>query len=1003
VAEDERSARLVLACFALSGFAALLYQTAWTHEFAFVFGTSELAVATVLAAYMGGLSLGSAVAGRLAPRIRRPVLAYGLLELGVALAALGVPRAVAASTALTVALFGGAPEPPAAAGALLPAFQLLLAFAILLVPTALMGATLPLLARHAVRGEEELGPRIAVLYAANTAGAVLGTLAAAFALLPALGLRGAVQVGVAANALVFALAAAIARRAPAAPPAAAAPAPATEPGAGRRRWVLPLILVSGAVSFGYEVLWTRLLAFVLGGSVYAFATMLASFLVGIAAGSALATRAARTPAAAARGFAVAQLCVAAASLAAFRAVDALPGLVGPAAGALPGRAALAGGLLLLPSTLAIGATFPLAVRVLARGPADAGPASARVYAWNTLGAIAGALGAGFALIPALGFERSAALFAAVSLALALTSALALAPRSNGLALVSAAGLALLPWVHPAAPERLLRSSPLARAPVAGEIVYSAVGRSATVLLVESQGAWKLRSNGLPEAAILPPGRFRADDVNAWLAALPTLLRPAARSLLVVGLGGGALLEAAPASLASIDVIELEPQIVEANRRVAAVRARDPLADPRVHIVENDARGALLLTRRRWDAIVSQPSHPWTAGASHLYTREFFELVKGHLAPGGVFVQWIGLGFVDEGLLRALVSTLTSVFPQVRVYQPGDLPALLFAASQEAFPPESVLEDARRADAAACDALALFDPEDLAAALRLDAEGARRFAAGAPVIRDDRNLLEMRAPRVRGRALKSRELDALFAPFDPLASPRGLRAALLVRRLAARSETARARRVAAAAEDPASRRLAAALLEAARGGAAAETALRAVLAAEPGATDARAALALWEQRTRGAEAAAQVAGGLPAPEAAVAAGWLAASRGDWRAVARLDPDLEVVAPHSVLHPEALRLRVRWRLETADGGERSRAVFLANALAALRLGHADRLLRVRAASAAGLAAAALGDLEELAGADRSPAGRRGVLAALRELPADPALAARRDALEARLSPR
>ena len=193
----DRTFQLLLLCFFLSGFAALLYQTAWTRELAFVFGTSELAVAAVLAAYMGGLALGAALAARLAARIARPVLAYGLLELAIALSALAVPRRSRPSHR---ALRRAARRQPGAARAGRPRRRALLqlagAFAVLLPPTAFMGATLPLLARHAVRSERQLGPRVGVLYAVNTAGAIgRDALCAAFWLIPELGLRRTVWVG----------------------------------------------------------------------------------------------------------------------------------------------------------------------------------------------------------------------------------------------------------------------------------------------------------------------------------------------------------------------------------------------------------------------------------------------------------------------------------------------------------------------------------------------------------------------------------------------------------------------------------------------------------------------------------------------------------------------------------------------------------------------------------------------------------------------------------------
>jgi hypothetical protein len=265
---------LLLACFFLSGFAALIYQTAWTRQFAFVFGTSELAVATVLAAYMGGLAAGAVAAARFVGRVRRPVLVYGVLELGIALAALCVPAALGAATALYVELFGGSSDPADAGGLVAALFYLVSSGAILLVPTGLMGATLPLLARHAVRRESEIGSRVGLLYAINTVGAVAGAVGAGFVLLPRLGLLSTIHVGVAVNGLVFLAAALVARGAE----PLAAPGPRSEAAPTTGGWILPMVMISGAVSFSYEVLWSRLLGHLLGGSVYGFATMLASFL-----------------------------------------------------------------------------------------------------------------------------------------------------------------------------------------------------------------------------------------------------------------------------------------------------------------------------------------------------------------------------------------------------------------------------------------------------------------------------------------------------------------------------------------------------------------------------------------------------------------------------------------------------------------------------------------------------------------------------------------------------
>jgi len=1015
VAERDRSLALVLLCFLLSGFAALLYQTAWAREFAFVFGTSELAVATVLAAYMGGLSTGAALAGWLAPRIRRPVLTYGLLELGVGASALAVPLAIAASVRLAVALFGGAPEPPDASRGALPLFYLAASFAILLIPTGLMGATLPLLARHAVHTERQLGPRVALLYGLNTAGAVLGTLAAAFVLLPALGLRTTVAAGAGVNGVVFVLAALVARRAPPLPPAPAARRGAR--GSSWRVWrgrgpelVLVLILASGALSFTYEVLWTRLLGHVLGGSVHAFATMLASFLAGIALGSAAASRWARSREGAARAFAAVQVGIALASLGAYALVDRLPEaarlLDARPTGSLAAGALLAAGVL-LPSTLFIGATFPLAVRVLARDERDAGPASALVYAWNTVGAILGAVGAGFFLIPALGYAGAITACAGGGLGLAFVAARRLGPGSRPVAVAAAALLVALALVRPDTPERLLRSSPMRPRPIEGPMIYLGVGRSATVSLIDQGNGWRLRTNGLPEAWILPPGRDPGTStVPIWLAALPAAARPDLRSLLVVGFGGGVVLEDVYRGVERVDAIELEPEVIQANRRLSGLRARDPLADPRLRIHRNDARGALLLTDRRWDAVVSQPSHPWTAGASHLYTREFFEQVRAHLRPGGVFVQWMGLGFLDLPLTRSLVATLNAVFPYVEVYSPAT-GFLLFLASEAPLDPAGGVDRARAVDPRPLDQVGVFGREDLAAHRLLDEDGARRFAEGAPLSTDDRNLLQMHALRALRDPVETALLAARTAPFDPLVPPGPeLDPVLLVRRLLDTGQGERAARVAGSLERSPARWLSLALVETRRDPPSGRRALEALLARRPGLAEARKALLVEELERDGAGAARarKVAAPLGRRARALAEAGEHARAGAWQELRSLDPALAGIGIRDLLYPAAARLRIRWRLEVGGAAEAERAVALADRLLARRRSHPHRLLRARAVARAGSPAAALGDLEDLVPtlrrAKARPALARSLLAVLEEIPRDPALAGRRAQLERRV---
>jgi len=843
---------------------------------------------------------------------------------------------------------------------------------ILLLPTTFMGATLPLLAGHAVRSDREVGPRIGTLYAVNTAGAIAGTLVCGFALLPALGLRATVWIGVAINALVFALAVAVARAQDAtdARTEAAAEAAPPETRLAGAAAILPIALVSGAVSFTYEVLWTRLLGHVLGGSIYAFASMLASVLLGIAIGGAIGARLASDPRRAARGFAIAQIVTALASALAFRALDFVPAFAvwlgaGGRAG-LATNALLAMTVLVLPA-ISIGATFPFAVRVLARGPADASPASARVYSWNTVGAIVGSIGAGFFVLPALGYAGTLALAVGTNLALA-AAALALAPSAFGF--VAAALLAGLFLVsRPGEPWRLLRTSPLSTRAATGDVSFFAVGRAATVLALRNAGSQDLRTNGLPESSIAPRGaRFGTELVAPWLSALPAVARPDLRSMLVVGLGGGLAIERVPAPVERVDVVELEPEVVAANRAFSAWRRFDPLADPRIHVRTNDARSALLLTDARYDAIVSQPSHPWGAGASHLYTREFFELVASRLAPDGVFVQWIGLGFVDADLLQSLVATLRDVFPNVRVYRPNP-GGVLFLASTGPLDVEAHAAAAIARSPASLRDVAIAVPEDVAAALALDEAGARVLADGAPIATDDRNRLATRSPRVLAKPLGTAGATALFAEHDPLVPPpSSLDATYLVRRLAGSGLPDRAQRVAESIADPAARTEALAALAFAYGDLL-DARQRAALALslDPGRSRAREiALAAFDRDT--VQSALDGALGPEAAAFAKARGIAQAKASIAGALASLDAALAAIDPRSPLAPEAARMRAQWRKEEKDPARAREGVAILDALGSAFLSRDDLRLRATLAAQAGLVDGALWTWCELA--ERGP---------------------------------
>ena len=553
-------------------------------------------------------------------------------------------------------------------------------------------------------------------------------------MLPALGLRATLWVAVACNGLVAALAWRLEsnqRPLPAAQcsrPAIAGASASLGVATRSVAWILPLVFMSGAVAMLHEVLWTRLLQRVVGGSLQAYGVMVASFLLGIAIGGAVGARLAVDRPAAARAFAASQLAVALAAMLAWYLVTT----VGSAPSWLPARQVF-GLLVLLPLALAIGVSYPLAVRILADGAAEAAAASARVYSWNTCGAIAGALAGGFWLLPTLRYEGTLQLAVSLSLALLVLSAVLLVGSNRWQAAAVASALAALELFQPSTPQGLLRISALRGA--RGEILYYDVGRTADVVVMRNGSQLELRSNGLPEATTVVRGAAPVVQVETAMGLLPVRARPNSRSALIVGYGGGNVVSAMPSSVRTLDIIELEPKIISANRAMSAWRDIDPLTDARVHLIYNDARGALALTEKRYDLVVSQPSHPWTAGASHLYTREFMRQASQHLNPGGVFVQWMGAEFTDATLMRSLVATLQSVYREVQIYRPTPS-ALLFLASDTALPRQA--------------GLVMVMPE------------IRHFSSGAAPITDDDNRFATDSVYERGAGLSVAELTTLLA-------------------------------------------------------------------------------------------------------------------------------------------------------------------------------------------------------------------------------------------------
>jgi hypothetical protein len=588
---------------------------------------------------------------------------------------------------------------------------------------------------------------------------------------------------------------------------------------------------------------------------------------------------------------------------------------------------------MLPAAFMIGATLPLGVRVLAAAAREAGDATARIYAWNTAGAIAGSLLAGFFLIPRLGFEGSMRFGVSLNLALAcVCAALLLAPRRRLAAFLGVLTLAVAAVYRPVRPDAMIASTAFDVQPVAVEAeLYYGVGVSATVYVVEADGEIAIRTNGLPEASVPVAGAPQIGQVQHWLTGLPIAARPEASRLLVIGLGGGVALTDIPRSIEDIDVIELEPEVVAANRALAPRRARDPLQDPRIDVVLNDARSALRLTDKRYDIIVSQPSHPWTAGASHLYTREFVALGKQHLDRTGVFLQWVGAGFVDLELLRSMTANLVDQFEHVRLYQANGSNLLLLASDGDLAIEQHVAATGRplRDNVLWYSYMGLNGVEDFAAALVMDETQTRRFSEGAAALTDDRNRMATHS-RYLADGLQARELVESLAAYDTLtldsqafltAFPVPLDSVAIANRLLRDGFRARAARFAAGLAEGAEKTFVAGLIQGVDGRLGeARAAFAAALAQDPSADYARYALLEPELPEiaggRADEETLALAAGLRGSAAAVVRGWELAAQGDFAGLGALDRALGAADPRDLWYPESVQLRADWRVRSEN---------------------------------------------------------------------------------------
>jgi spermidine synthase len=661
---------LLVLLFIGSGCAALIYEIVWFQLLQLAIGSSAVSLGVLLATFMGGMCLGSLLLPRKVSASQHPLRVYAKIELGIGVFGLVV--------LVLIPLIDGLYEAVAGYGLSGIVPRAIVASLCLLPPTLLMGASLPAIARWIETTPEGVS-WLGFFYGGNIVGAVIGCLLAGFYLLRVYDMAFATYIAVGINVVVGLLGWMLANQAPYTPSETSASAAPPVPG---KRAVYITIAISGMCALGAEVIWTRLLAMMIGATVYTFSVILAVFLVGLGIGSSAGAMLARSVKNPRYALGWAQL-LAAGGIAwtAYMLADSLP--------YWPVDSLLASSpwfnfqidlvrafWTILPPALLWGASFPLALAAVSAPGQDSARVAGETYAANTVGAIFGALLFSVAFVPWLGTQGSQRLL----IGLAMTSAvIALAPMlraafagtqgtvtaailivSLGGGAALARGLSQVPWLNLAYGRRAITTSS------AGEPLYVGEGMNSSIVISQLPGGQRyFHVSGKVEASTEPFDM----RLQRMLGHISALAHPEPKSVLIVGFGAGVTAGSFTrhSSINRIVICEMESLIPPAATEFFGKENYGVMQDKRTEIHYDDARHYVLTTQEKFDIITSDPIHPWVKGAATLYSKEYFETAKKHLKPGGVITQWVPLYESDIDTVRSEIATFFEVFPNGSIW------------------------------------------------------------------------------------------------------------------------------------------------------------------------------------------------------------------------------------------------------------------------------------------------------------------------------------------------
>jgi len=662
---------LLLIMFIGSGCSALIYEVVWFQLLELIIGSSTVSLGILLGTFMGGMCLGSLLFPRFVSRRLHPLRVYALMELGIGVIGLVLLFAMP--------LINGVYTVWAGSGLLSMMFRGLIAGICLLPPTLLMGATLPAISRWVEttpRGVSWLG----FFYGGNICGAVIGSLLAGFYLMRVFDISTTTFVAVGLNVGVALLSLALSRGT-----SYIAALENSEPVVATGAWpVYVSIALSGLTALASEVLWTRTLSLLYGATVYTFALIVAVFLVGLGIGSTLGSAVSHQMKRPRVALAWCQLLLCAAmAWAAYMLTESLPWWpIDPSIASTPFftlQLDLVRSLwVVLPGAILWGASFPLALAAVASRGQDPARLVGGVYAANTVGAIVGSLSAGLILVAWIGSQHSqqllivlsaiSALFASGATAFGAESGKTLSKYALAVSILLIAGYTelLAAVVHPL-PARLVEYGRFA--PVRGasnQLVYMGEGLTASVAVSDLPDGIRNYHNAGKVQASSDPADMR---LQRMLGHLTTLVPENPHRVLVIGCGAGVTAGAVSIEprLQKETIAEIEPLVPKVVSTHFAEHNFDVIRNPKVEVRVDDGRHYLLTSKEKFDGITSDPLDPWVKGAAALYTREFFEIAKKHLNPGGVVTQFVQLYESNEEAVKSEIATFLEAFPNGMVF------------------------------------------------------------------------------------------------------------------------------------------------------------------------------------------------------------------------------------------------------------------------------------------------------------------------------------------------